>query len=493
MPQQNPKVIVIGAGLGGLAAAAYLLNRGLSVEVHEKNSSVGGKIQEFNKDGFRFDTGPSLLTMPAIFAELYKEMGLNFYNEFNLFKLNPICRYFFNSGTVVNSYHEVNAFKEELKQLDSADAENLEAFLNYSEEIYQIAAPLFLYTDFHRKLNLADKEVWKSIFNLHKIDPLKPMSKAVGNYFKSDEVKQLFLRYATYSGSSPYTAPATLNIIPHVEYKLGSFYPLGGIRRVIDRLTAELLKKGVKFFFASEVKRLLINGNRAYGIVNQNGLESLASAVICNSDVKWSYENLLASTKFNKLEPSTSGAVFLWGINRIHKDLSQHNIFFSADYKKEFSDLTKNLKYPLDPTVYVNITSKAPNSSDAPLGQENWFVLVNLPYLVEEQDVEAGIKDVKLAILKRLNKAGLKDLENHILFEKTISPEDFSSNYYSNRGSIYGISSNSKSSAFLRQSSFSRSIKGFFFCGGSVHPGGGMPLVILSGKNAALAAFDYLK
>lgn len=289
--------------------------------------------------------------------------------------------------------------------------------------------------------------------------------------------------------------PATFNLIQHVEYDTGGFAVKGGIH-AIPRVLKELAeKRGASFHFNTEVEKIISEG-RSIKKLKISGKEINYDSVISNSDVTATYNELMgdlesnSSKKYQRLEPSSSGQVFYWGIKRTNGDLKDNNIFFSSDYRKEFEDIWKRRRSPEDPTVYINITSKT-EPDDSPDGKENWFVLVNVPY-DSGQNWESERIHVRKTVLKRLSKF-MSGIEESIEVESYLGPEEIENRYGGNRGSIYGISSNNRASAFLRQPNRSRDIKGLFFAGGSAHPGGGMPLVVLSGMHAAELTEKYMK
>jgi phytoene desaturase len=321
--------------------------------------------------------------------------------------------------------------------------------------------------------------------NIKKIDPFRTINEANASFFKDQRVVQLFNRYATYSGSNPYLAPATLNIISHVEYNQGSFIPEGGIYAITNALWKLAEKKGVNVFLGKKIDEIVVENKKATAVkVNENLISY--DKIISNVDVNFTFQNLIKnysggeSERYIKKTPSFSGLVFYWGIKKKFSELEMHNILFSKDYKKEFDDLFNNKTIHNDPTVYIYISSKL-NLNDAPAGKENWFVMVNAPH-IEGQDWNTEVKNARQNIVEKINNFLNTDIENLIEFENVLSPVDIQNKTGSYLGSIYGISSNDKFAAFMRQSNKSKSINNLYFCGGSAHPGGGIPLVILSGK-----------
>ncbi|HPI71781.1 MAG TPA: FAD-dependent oxidoreductase, partial [bacterium] len=286
--------------------------------------------------------------------------------------------------------------------------------------------------------------------------------------------------------SNPYQAPATLNIIPYVEYELGGFYIKGGMYRLVEALEQTARALGVRIHLNQPAQEIITQNGRVAG-VRVNGELVRTDRVLCNADVVTAFNQLLPGMsserrKLNRLQPSLSGMVFLWGVQQRHAQLLHHNIFFSADYRREFEQIFRERLAPKDPTVYVAITSRF-DADDAPAGAENWFVLVNMPYLCPGA-AEPDVDSVRRSVLEKLRHNGF-DLSGRISCETVITPRDLEQRYGGNRGSIYGISSNSRSMAFRRPANRSRAVRGLYFAGGACHPGGGIPLVLLSGRMAA--------
>lgn len=493
----DKKVAIIGAGLGGLSAASRLADRGFEVHVFEKNSYPGGKASEFIKDGFRFDTGPSLLTMPYVIEQLFEECNENFNDYIQLKKIDPICKYFYSDGTIINAYSDLNKFSDEIWFKTKENRESLKKFFDYSRKIYELTAEIFLFNSPRNPKTFFNIKAIKTLFQIHKIDLFRTVHKAVIGFFKDKRIVQLFDRYSTYNGSNPFEAPATLNIIPYVEYNPGSFLPVGGIYKITEALFNLAKKKGVKFHFNSVVKEIMLENQSAIGIKINND-ELLFDIIISNADVNFTFKKLLnnfqskESKRYSKLKPSFSGLVLYWAIDGTFNELETHNIIFSDNYKLEFDQLTKEKIIPNDPTVYIYISSKL-NHKDAPTGKENWFVMVNAPYNCG-QDWEKEIRRTRDTAISKINSTLKTDIEKKIIFEEMLTPLDIENQTSSYLGSIYGISSNTRTAAFLRQSNKSKTIKNLYFCGGSAHPGGGIPLVILSGKIVSdLIIKNYIK
>ncbi len=484
---KNKTVVIAGGGLGALSGAIRLAKLGFKVILFEKNASPGGKINELHEQGFRFDTGPSLITMPFIIDELFTFAGVNRSDVLDLVAIDPICRYFFSDGLRFDASANPVLMNLELQRVFPHEIESFDRFLKYSAKIFETGSDVFLYTPIHEIRKLLHLNILKRLLKFHRIDPFRTVDQGVRRFFKDPRLIQIFNRYATYNGSNPFVAPATLNIIPYVEYGIGGFYIRGGIYRLVEQLSRLALQLGVQIHTSSKVDKITHLQGKITGV--QVGDHFIpADYVVSGVDVVETFTHLIdgmdvEKNRLNRLEPSLSGMVFLWGVDRQFPKLQHHNIVFSADYYTEFVQLFEERKAPDDPTIYISISSKT-DPGDAPAGMENWFVLLNMPYLTAEQDWQQEKKRIRKLVFDKLSHHHI-DIEPYIMLEKIYTPEDFSRLYASNKGSIYGISSNSRSTAFRRPANRSRTLKGLYFAGGSVHPGGGIPLVMLSGKMTA--------
>lgn len=498
-----PTVAIIGAGVGGLAAGIRLAAQGCQVFVFERNRCAGGKLNIIQADGWTFDTGPSLLTMPDVARELFAVTGASLDDELDLLPLDPICRYTYPDGIVFDASADMERMMAAMEEFSGRDAANFPKFLDYGRRVFDITAQPFLYSalgapgkvarQFARRLNQP--------LDLARVMAPLTLDSLVSSYFRDPHLRQLFNRYATYNGSSPYQTPAVYSVIPYIEHRFGAWYPRGGMYQIATALTKQLARAGGELYVDRPVREvrceLAGSGARVTGVELVDGTIVPADVVISNVDVTTTYRRLIPPAfrarptleRLAKLEPSLSGFVLLLGLDRKYEQLQHHNIFFAQDYRQEFADIFTRLVAPRDPTIYVCASSRT-DPSQAPAGHENLFVLVNAPYLSDEFSWEAHRDSYRDLVLEKLERMGLRNLRQHIVFERMLTPEDLQATYGAHRGAIYGYSSNHRFAPFTRPHNRATDIKGLYFAGGSAHPGGGLPLVMLSGKIVAELVMD---
>lgn len=478
-----PKAIIIGAGIAGIASAIRMAVKGFDVEVFEANGYAGGKLAQIEINGFRFDAGPSLFTMPQYVDELFILANKNPQDYFQYKQLDEICRYFYEDELHLTAYSNIDKFADEVAGKTKSSAIEVKNFLNKSATIYDVTHKVFLERTLYKLKSYLHWDTLKSVFRFSKIDAFRSQHDANEKFFKDKRIVQLFDRYATYNGSNPYQAPATLNVIPHFEYRFGAFLPENGMYGIVESLVKLGEDLGIKFHYNEHVQAINYELKKVKGVQVKGNLVE-AEVVISNLDIWFTYKNLLkgfpAPKKHLKQERSSSALIFYWGMKNTYPELGLHNILFAENYKAEFDAIWKEKTIYADPTVYINITSKH-IKTDAPVGNENWFVMINVPANVN-QNWDKLISEAKQNILDKIYRILKKDLSVDIVCEQILDPRGIESKTGSYQGSLYGNSSNNQFAAFLRHPNFSSEIKNLFFCGGSVHPGGGIPLALLSAK-----------
>jgi len=403
--------------------------------------------------------------------------------HFTYYKKENICNYFWDDGYTFCALSDKKKFIESASYTFSEKKERIEKYLGNSSKKYNLTSDIFLNKSLHKINTYLSKDTIKGLLNLSQLDISKSLDKTNKKYFENEKLIQLFNRYATYNGSSPYKTPGIMSLIPHLEMHFGTYYPKGGMHEISQSIYRLALDKGVKFHFNEKVEKVTTERNVVKGIETQKDFYA-ADKIICNMDVFSSYNSILKNEKkplktLNQ-ERSSSAIIFYWGIKKEFRNLDLHNIFFSNNYQEEFKYIFDDNDISNDPTVYINITSKE-EKNHAPKGSENWFVMVNCPGN-KGQDWNLITQKTKKAVLKKLSLNLKTAIEPLIETEIILDPIGIEKDTLSHQGSLYGTSSNSKFAAFLRHPNFSQKIKNLYFCGGSAHPGGGIPLCLLSAK-----------
>jgi phytoene desaturase len=457
--------LVLGGGFGGLSAAIHLALKGVKVTLLEAQAELGGKAGRFEHNGFVFDTGPSVFTLKTVLEDIFKEAGEPF--PVRLEPLSPLCRYIYPSGRIWDVYQDIDLT---IAQLSSQEASAYINLLNESKNLYESAAPTFVYGPAPTTFDLLRYGLRHGL----KAHPGQTLVELLQTYKAGPELTQFFLRFATYFGANPYKAPAVLHNIAWVELGLGIDYPVGGIRATVDALAVLANTLGVEIKTQTKVEKLEHHHHRLSKVHTNQGVFK-ADTAISSLDILRTHKLLDIPTPLADLEPSLSGFVLLAGVMG-QSTLPHHTISFSNNYQGEFAAIDAG-QFADDPTLYISIGSKT-NASEAPKGCENWFVMANAPALNEhtwDQKMYAE-KLLKLLESRKLLK------REQIKFVKVLSPTHLAK--FSERGSIYGHAPHSLLST-LRPSQRIHGIDNLFLAGGSVHPGGGIPLSLLSGKAAA--------
>lgn len=478
----NNQVIIIGSGIAGLASSIRLANKGYQVQVFEANAYPGGKLSEITINGYRFDTGPSLFTLPEQVEELFTLSGKKSHDHFRYIRLPVNCHYFWEDGTAIKAYADINKFAAEVESKLGEKRETILQALENASFIYKYLSPLFMHQSLHRIGTWFGSNALKAYLRLGKLGLFQTMNESNQKQFSHPKLVQLFNRYATYNGSNPYQTPATLNIIPHLEFNRGAYFPEKGMHAITESLYNLASQLGVQFHFNQKVDKIVVEKNQVKGVMVQGTLYK-ASLLVNNMDMVNAYKTLLKDQRQPKRllqQPKSSSAlIFYWGIKKTFPELDLHNILFSDDYKKEFDHIFSKQTIYEDPTVYINITSVY-KKDDAPANGMNWFTMINVPNN-QGQDWDLLKSNARSAIIAKINRTLNTDIESLIEVEEILEPITIETKTSSANGALYGNSSNNRYAAFLRHANYSP-IKGLYFCGGSVHPGGGIPLCLLSAK-----------
>ncbi len=479
------KVLVIGSGLGGLSAAISLAQEGYQVAIHEKNAKIGGKLNVLKAQGYTFDLGPSILTLPHIFERLFERSGMKMGDHIPIRPLRPHWRNFFEDGKVVDLYPEPEKMAEEARKVGE-DPANVESFLKYSAGLYDLTNEGY----FEQGLDTAAE--FREFYGLGKFlkfDLFRTMHGGVARHLKTRHMRDIFDYFIKYVGSSAYHSPAFMNCMPTIQYRYDLWYVDGGLYGIALGFQKLLDHLGIEVHLNSEVTEVRKQGGRVTGLVANDAFHE-ADIIVSNMEVIPAYEKLLAEDDaflktLEKYEPTCSGLVLELGLDRQYPQLAHHNFLYSENQKKHFHTVFRKRELPPDPTIYLVAASRT-DPTVAPAGCDCLKILPHIPFI---DDSKPLTRDDYLAfkerVIDKLERMGLENLRSHVVFEHCWTPLDIREQYFSNKGSIYGVVSDRFKNLAFKAPKQSVRYPNLFFVGGSVNPGGGMPMVVLCGQNVA--------
>jgi len=479
-------IIVIGAGIGGIATAGRLAREGHAVTVLEKGARPGGRVAVIEKDGFRFDTGPTLFLMPEVFAETYAALGERMEEHLDLVRLDPTYRAHFHDDSTLDL---TSVLPEMRKQLDAIEPGSFDAFLRFMAEgyrSYNLSLEKFVGRNFYSYLQYFDLK------NLPLLFQMKALVKHAANtqsYFKDPRLQAAFSFQNMYLGLSPYDAPATFTLLQYTELGDGVWFPRGGMYRPIETLEQIAAGLGVRFRYNTPVAKINVAGNRATGVTLEDGGVLPADVVVANADLPYVYSDLLpddgSAARLYRKKFTSSALMFYWGVKgEKSPELLHHNVFLADDeYKASFDRIFNDLSLPERPSFYVNAPSRT-DPSFAPRGGDSLMVLVPVGHMNADnsQDWAALTARARASVIERLEGIGVKDLAGRIVFEETMGPEEYKNRLNLAKGSAFGLSHNFLQVGYLRPHNRHARYTNLYFAGASTHPGTGLPIVLLSAR-----------
>lgn len=485
------RVVVIGAGLGGMTAAIQLARAGYSVDLLEKNGNVGGKLNLLQEAGFSFDLGPSIFTLPQIFRPVFEGDGKTLEDYITLERVDPQWRNFFEDGTIVDLWEDASTMRSQLERLGDDAVEDYQRFRQYSRLQYEIVnrgyfeQGLDTFWDFVKFYGIKDGRG---------LDYMHTMSFGIAKRVRNRYLCEIFEYFIKYVGSSAYDAPAFMNLMPAIQLEYGLWYVRGGLYNLAQAFERRLEETKVRVHLNTRVTEIGKDGARVTGVHGQRQDGSIltltADYVISNMEVIPANEQLLREPKrvlkrLARFEPSCSGIVLHLGLNKIYPQLAHHNFFYSSDQKRHFHRVFREKQLPDDPTIYLVAPTRT-DPSQAPEGCDNIKILPHIPYRNDLHPyTRQDYVSLKNLCLEKLERMGLTDLRKHIIVEDFWAPFDIEEKYLSNRGSIYGVVSDMRKNFAFKAPKRSPNYRNLFFVGGSVNPGGGMPMVTLCGQHVA--------
>jgi phytoene desaturase len=482
---QKPTALVIGAGIGGIATAARLAERGYDVTVLEKESTPGGRCNQILRDGHRFDIGPTLFLMPEIWEETFAALGEKMSDHLELKRIDPTYNVHFDDGLQLALTSDIGSMQI---QLDKVEETAFTGFLHYIAEgskHYKKSLEKFVGRNFYSIFEYFSPANLPLLFQLK---ALKKHYANAGRFFQDDRLKAAFTFQNMYLGLSPYDAPATYSLLQYTELAEGVWYPLGGMYAAIQALVKIAEKLGVKFIYQAPVKILKVEGSRVAGAVLDDGRKFTADIFVGNADLPYIYKELLPrnneAKKLDKKLYTCSTIMFYWGVDKTYPQIAHNNVFLGGNYKASFDQIFEDHTLPDVPSFYVHAPART-DPTAAPQGEETFYVLVPVGHLDprSEQDWESLVNRARETVFTRLaREVGAQDLREHIKFEIVYQPKVWKERFNLEKGAAFGLSHNFWQVGYLRPQNRHKQYKNLYFSGASTHPGTGLPIVLLSAR-----------
>jgi phytoene desaturase len=478
-------VLIIGGGIGGLATACMMAKKGYSVTLVEKNAKIGGRANIFSSQGFTFDMGPSWYLMPDVFEHFFNLIDEKISDHLDLVRLKPSYRIFFkDENKVVDLNSNIEEDKKIFEAIEAGSGEKLEEYLALSKMQYEIAIKDFMYKNYNTVFDFFNKRV---MTEGRKLSVFAKMNEYVERFFKSEILKKIMQYQLVFLGSSPYNTPALYNIMSHIDFNMGVYYPQGGIYKIIQALENIATKYGVKILTSSPVKKIVVENKKASGVELESGKLLTADIVISNADIEHTETNLLPKEArtlkkkyWDKTIMAPSAFILYIGVKDKVPSLLHHNLIFSKDWRHNFGQIFDKPAWPDDPSLYVCCPSKT-DPSVAPAGKENLFVLVPIASGLEytEEALEAYKQKIIATIAKEMN---IPDFKNRIEYSRMYSVKDFAKDYNAYKGSALGLAHTMMQTAIFRPNNRSKKVSNLYYVGAGTNPGIGMPICLISAE-----------
>ena len=476
------QVIVIGAGIGGIATAARLARQGCQVTVLEKCEKPGGRCGRMNVNGYTFDTGATLFMMPELYAATFAALGERMQDHLDLRRIDPTYHLTFPDDSQLQLTSDMQQMRVRLEAIEPGSFERMLHYLGEAGRIYDLAMPKMLGRDFRSLPEFINPRMLKLFLQ---VKAATRHTSYVRRFFKDARLQMAFTFQDMYMGLSPYESPATYSLMQYTELADGLWYPLGGMYRVTEALTAIAEKLGVHFLYNAQVEQILVEGARATGVRLADGRVLPAGTVVANADLGYVYRKLLpdaaAADRIERKEYGCSTIMFYWGLDRQYPQLGPHNLFLNGDYRRSFEAIFKRTGMPDEPNFYIHAPVRL-DPSMAPAGHDTWYLAVPVGHLNNKisQDWPAMQRQARAYILQRLARLGLSDVEANIRTEVSFVPQDWQERYNMPFGSTHGLSHKLTQMAYLRPHNRHSRYHNLYFVGASTHPGTGVPTVLVS-------------
>ncbi len=479
---------IIGAGIGGIATAIYLSKNGYEVSVFEKNSSPGGRCGQLIRDGHRFDLGATMLMMPDIYREIFDSLDITLFENNDIQPLENLYKIYFDNNDVIAFTTDKEKMKVQLEKIEPGSFEKSQKYVNDGYEIFQIGIHKLIGRNFSNIFQFAN---FRNLGMLIKLKTYISNYRYVKKFFRNTHLRMAYTFQNIYVGQSPFNSPALFSMVPAAELTEGSFFPKGGMYKIVGKLIDKAKSSGVKFHYNMPVQEIKINGKRAESIILQDGTEAKADIIVANADLPYVYRKLLPdrgkSRQLDRLKFSCSAICFHWGLDKVYPQLGHHSVFLSDGFREGLDKIFREKSVSDNPSFYIHAPSRT-DPDAAPANQDTLSFIVGSGHLdsTKKQNWEELKKSTRTALIRRLKQLGLEDIEEHIKFEICYTPENWQSACNISRGSVFGsLAHNLLQMGYFRPHNQHSRYKNLFFVGGSTHPGNGIPNVLISAKLTA--------
>jgi len=482
---EKKTAVIIGAGIGGITTSIYLSKDGYDVSVYEKNSSPGGRCGQLNREGHRFDLGATMLMMPGIYHEVFNSLGISLEEGKDIVPLHELYTIYFDDGNSISFSKDKEVMRSQLEKIEPGSALKAEKYIAEGYRIFRLGMKKLVGRNFYHIFQ---------IVNFRNLGLLVRLKVFISNwayakkFFRHPHLLMAYTFQNIYVGQSPFNSPALFAMVPAAEITEGSFFPKGGMYAITDKLLKKATSSGVKFIFNSPASKILVNGKSATGIILEDGTEVKANLVVANADLPFVYRELLPdksiSKRIDRMKYSCSAICFHWGLDKVYPQLKHHNVFLSDDFRHGLNRIFIDKSVNDNPSFYVHAPTRT-DPSAAPAGEDTISIVVGAGHIDrdKEQDWNMMKKTTRKAVIERLKKLGLDDIEDHIKFEICYTPESWENACNISRGSVFGsLGHNIMQMGYFRPHNRHDRYRNIYFVGGSTHPGNGIPNILMSAK-----------
>ena len=483
--EKDKTVVIVGAGAGGIATAIQLAKNGYKVKVYEKNPTPGGRCGQIVRDGHRFDLGATIFLMPSIYRDIFASLGLNLEDTLTLKPLSVIYKLYFADGKAFDFTTDKIRMQAQIEKIEPGGSRKLQSYIEGGYAMFQLGMIKMLGRNFY---SLFDFINLRNVWLLFKLKVYTRHMTYIGKFFKDIHLKLAFTFQNIYVGQNPYKAPALFSLLPAAELTEGSYIPIGGMYSIVEKLVSTAMDLGVEFHYNKPVSKIVVEKDRAKGVILEDGDEIQAGIIVANADLPYVYDQLLPdkrrSARLERMKYSCSAITFYWALDKVYPQIGDHSVFFAENYKESLNKIFEENSMAEEPCFYVRSFAGS-DPAAAPANQDSVSIIVPVGYLdpKKDQDWDHLKETARTSVLKRLQKEGLTDIEKHIKFEVCFMPKTWNEALNISKGSVFGsVSHHIFQMGYFRPHNRHDRYKNLYFVGGSTHPGNGVPLVLMSSK-----------